>query len=104
MAIDRKDVMAILNGKPEAEKQRVEYRSLSITDTWRHLEVWLNEQRAQAVNNVESLMLAHKLSNEYSHERLLSNKVLLDITQAQLAILDLVIDRVKQYHSQEDIQ
>lgn len=101
MPIDLADVLEVRKKHDQTKPPKVEYRMLSQSDGWRQFSQWVTERRENAEKRSQEAVLAIKSLREYNADILLNMKSLLDITQGELSILQMVEQKLADYQKEE---
>lgn len=106
MAIDLKDVKEQWARQAEIKRdlypqERIEYRTLELSNAWSHLQKWIREQVEASDKRLKDDEWAFKVSGDYSHEKLAQQKAAIDISHAETRILHAVQEKILSYHKEE---
>ena len=96
MAIDYSDWMksSVTSAPLRVEP---EYRMVSQDDAWTQLRTWLRLEIVGKEGELLARVSVMQLSGDYHHEAMITNKVLVDITQAQLLTLSRIEQKILSY-------
>ena len=112
MPIDRSEAMAILAKHAHAEREHLDlwfgakqngegYKLLSQSEAWQALRSWLEARLQWHKGKEEEAVLSCKLTHDLTHGNLLMKKALLDISQAEVLIISQLLDKVRQFATEE---
>lgn len=103
MAIEKRDwENNILWAGGALKEPPVEYRMVEQSAAWAQLRTWLRTQIEVKMKESAALIAAVQRSGDYSHESLIRQKVLIDISQAQVLTLAEIEAKVLAYSKEAD--
>lgn len=100
MAVDYQAYMALEKKRAVNRPVKVEYKTVETSTAWANFEGWMDGQIKRHQERLDQAKTDAAHSGDYSHEGLCKHKVLIDIAQGELRILEAVYQKVKAYHEE----
>ncbi len=100
MPIDHLDVRSYWDKQKSKYQPPVEYRTVEMSEAWARLREYLDEFIKDTEAMVEARMKTLCHAGDYGYESLVKQKTLVDISQAELLILEQIAKKVKSFHEE----
>ena len=102
MAIDRKQWEDLIAQQRPGAQKIVEFRTIELSQAWSSLLESLRDRVEREEVTFDGCLAAIKNDGSYNYEKMVIQKVYMDISHAKLLLLREIEEEVKNYHKEDD--